>query len=82
MFKHIDESPLLIRALARLSNYLARHKGLPMIVGIIMIVVATILELWNISAGSAALAAIQVLLRNGGIVVALIGFLLVEPLGK
>ncbi|MCA9914092.1 MAG: hypothetical protein KC496_12120 [Anaerolineae bacterium] len=82
MFKQIDESPLLIRALARLSNYLSRHKGLPMILGVIMIILATIVELVNVSVGSDLLAVIQILLRNVGILITLIGFLLVEPLGK
>jgi hypothetical protein len=82
MFKRIDESPLLVRLLARVSNFLARRKGLPMVVGILLIIVAMIIELLNISLGSPVLQVIHIVLHYGGLLLALIGFLLAEPLGK
>jgi len=82
MFKRIDESPFLVRLLARISSYLASHKGLPVVVGIVLILVATIVEVINISFNSPALELVQVVLHSGGLLLALIGLLLAEPLGK
>lgn len=82
MYKRIDESPLLVRILARLSGFLAGHKGLPTVIGIMLIIIAMIIELVNISLASAGLEVVRVLLHNGGLILALIGLLLAAPLGK
>jgi len=82
MFKRIDESPFLVKLLARVSNYLARRKGLPILVGVLLILLATILELVNIAVASSALEVVHVLLHGGGLLLSLVGVLLAEPLGK
>lgn len=80
--KKIDRSSFLVRILERLSNYLARHRGLPIIIGIVLIVIAGVLEFTNLFANVSGLSAVEVVVRTVGIVVALIGILLLEPLGK
>lgn len=82
MFKRIDESPLLVRLLARFSAFLSKNKGLPVVVGIALIVVATILQVINVSANSATLELFQIVIQAVGLLLALIGLLLAEPLGK
>ena len=82
MLKKIDSSQFLVRLLERLSTVLARRRGLPPVIGIVMIVIAFILELANVQAGNQIVEVLQIVLRNGGILVALIGLLLAEPLGE
>lgn len=81
MFKKIDQSNILVRLLQQLSSWLAKNRGLPIIVGIVLILVSTILQLFS-SSTDATLHTINLLLQNGGIIIALIGILLMEPLGK
>ena len=82
MLKKIDSSQFLVRLLERLSTVLARRRGLPPVIGIVMIVIAFILELANVQAGKQIVEFLQIVLRNGCILVALIGLLLAEPLGE
>lgn len=82
MLKKIDSSQVLVRLLERLSTLLARRRGLPAVIGIVMIIVAFILELANVQASNQVIEVLQIVLRNGGILVALIGLLLAEPLGE
>lgn len=81
MLKKLDSSKLLIKFLERLSTLLARRRGLPAVVGITMMILGFILELINVGIGSPALEVIHTVLRNAGVLVALIGLLLAEPLG-
>lgn len=81
MFKKIDQSNILLRLLQQLSSWLAKNRGLPIIVGIVLILVSTILQLFS-PGSDATLHTINLLLQNGGIIIALIGILLMEPLGK
>jgi hypothetical protein len=82
MFRRIDRSPLLARWIERLSTFLARRRGLPVVIGILLVVVSFVLQLLDIYAASQALRFLGVVLQNVGILMALIGLLLAEPLGK
>lgn len=82
MFKRIDKSSFLIRTLERLSTLLARQRGLPVIVGVVLVAIGMILQLINIAAGSTVLEVAHVVCQNLGIILALVGLLLAEPLGK
>ncbi len=82
MFKRIDESSFLIRTLERLSTLLARQRGLPVIIGIGLVIVGMIFQLINVPLDSAALEVAHIAFQNLGIIVALVGLLLAEPLGK
>ena len=82
MLKKIDSSQFLVRFLERLSTLLARRRGLPAVVGILLIALGFGVELINIGIELKSLEVIQVVLRNIGVLIALIGLLLAEPLGE
>lgn len=82
MFKRIDRSPMLARWIERLSTFLARRRGLPVVAGIVLVIVSFVLQLLDIYAASQLLRLCAVVLQNVGILMALIGLLLAEPLGK
>lgn len=82
MFRKVDESPFLIRQLQTISSVLARRRGLPVIIGIALIVLSMILALLNIAIGSTGLAALQVIFHHVGLLSALIGLLVIQPLGN
>lgn len=82
MFKRIDESSFLIRTLERLSTLLARQRGLPVVVGLVLVVIGAVLQLINVAVDSTLLEIGYIAFQNLGIIVALVGLLLAEPLGK
>ncbi|MCU0512645.1 MAG: hypothetical protein MUE40_08735 [Anaerolineae bacterium] len=82
MFRRIDESPLLNRLLQRVSTLLARQRGLPVVAGIALIITGFVLQLINLALNAPVVELIQVICQNGGILIALIGLLLAEPLGR
>ena len=82
MLKKIDSSQLLVRFLERLSTLLARRRGLPVVAGILLIALGFIVELINTGVGLSSLEIIHVILHNVGVLIALIGLLLAEPLGE
>ncbi|MBI5669859.1 MAG: hypothetical protein HZC41_17825 [Chloroflexi bacterium] len=82
MFRRIDRSPFLARWIERLSTFLARRRGLPVVIGILLVVVSFVLQVVDVYAVSQALRLLAVVFQNVGILLALIGLLLAEPLGK
>lgn len=82
MFRRVDQSNILIKLLQRLSSMLARRRGLPILVGIILVLLAFIIQLINLQVESPVIELIQVVLHNVGILAALLGILLAEPLGQ
>jgi hypothetical protein len=82
MFKRIDESPWLARRIAALSEYLAKRRGLPVVFGIVIILISFVLQIINVLAPSKALALTGIVSLYLGILVALVGFLVSEALGK
>lgn len=82
MFKRIDRSQFLSKLLERLSGLLARQRGLPILIGIVCVVIAFVLQLLNFAAGSRVIEIVATVLHSGGVLVALIGILLAEPLGR
>ena len=82
MFKRIDQSSLLARFIAFISEFLAKRRGLPVILGIVLVIVSLIVQLIDVYAESKPLYLVGILSQNLGIVIALIGLLLSEPLGK
>lgn len=75
------ESPLLVRLITQLSAWLAKQRGLPLVVGIIFVAGGGVLEFVNIWADNQIVEVIEVVFRNFGILTALIGIALLEPLG-
>ena len=82
MFRRIDESKFLISLLERLSNLLAKQRGLPVVIGIFLIIVGFILQIINIAADNSAIELLGVITHNAGVLIALIGLTLAIPLGK
>ena len=82
MLRRLDESPFLNRLLQRVSTRMAKQRGLPVVIGITMIPISMLVALLNVPLESKVLNTIYVILHDGGIIVALIGLLMVEPLGK
>jgi hypothetical protein len=82
MFRRIDESKLLIGLLERLSNLLAKQRGLPVVIGIVLILVGFILQMINVAVDSSAIEFLGVITHNTGVLIALIGLTLSIPLGK
>lgn len=82
MKKKIDSSQFLVRFLERLSTLLARRRGLPVVAGILLIILGFAVELINVGADLRLLEIIHITLRNIGVLIALIGLLLAEPLGE
>jgi membrane-bound ClpP family serine protease len=81
MFKGIDQNQALIRLLKNLSTTLARNRGLPMVIGLALVIVGMILQVLNVFVPSQWLAVLGIVCHNVGIIAALIGFLVSEPLG-
>jgi membrane-associated PAP2 superfamily phosphatase len=82
MFKRIDRSPAIARLLQRLSTGLARRRGLPIILGIALVAVGLVAALFQIVSPSPALQCVWAVALHGGILMALVGILLIEPLGR
>ncbi len=82
MFKRIDESNWLANRIASLSEFMAKRRGLPVVVGIGLIIISFVLQLIDVYASSQVLHLIGVITLNLGILIALIGLLLADPLGK
>jgi hypothetical protein len=82
MFRRIDESRFLLKMLERISNYFAQRRGLLIVVGTIMLALGFVLEFLNVFLGLQWVEALEVFLRNIGIISALVGIMISEPLGS
>lgn len=82
MMQKIDQSPALIRLLNRTSTVFARRRGLPVVIGIVLIAVSLILGLLNVGAGSQMLEVLYLITHHIGILMSFIGLLLAQPLGN
>lgn len=79
--KMIDRSSSLIKAIAWISAWLARQRGLPIVIGVIFIAGGGVLEFVNIFYDNQYVEIIEVIFRNFGLITALVGIALLEPLG-
>lgn len=82
MFKRVDRSPSLARLIERLSTFLAQRRGLPVVIGIMLVILSFVVQFLNVYIPSQALQVFGVIFQHVGILLALIGLLLAEPLGK
>jgi len=82
MFRYIDRSPALAKLIASLSEFVAKRRGLPVVLGIVIVTVSFAIQLLDVYSESKALHLIGVITHNVGVLTALIGLLLAEPLGK
>lgn len=82
MFRRIDRSTFLSRLLERTSSTLARQRGLPVVIGVLLIAISFILDLMNRTAPSTTLGLLWSITHHLGLIIAFIGLLLIEPLGR
>ncbi|MEP7293705.1 MAG: hypothetical protein ABI835_18095 [Chloroflexota bacterium] len=82
MFKRIDRSTALARLLEHISAALARQRGLPIVIGVLLVAVSFVVQLINVYNPSQALDLAWTITHHLGLLSALIGLLMVEPLGQ
>ncbi len=82
MFKRIDQSPALARFLEFISSTVAKQRGLPVLIGILFIIISFALQSVEILSPSPLLEWIGVAFLHVGLIIALIGLLVSEALGK
>ncbi len=82
MFKRIDRSPGLAKIIVTLSEFMAKRRGLPVVVGIGIVIISFIIQIVDVYVDSQLLSLVGVITLYLGILTALIGLLLAEPLGK
>ena len=82
IFKSVDRSPRLAKFIANLSSLMDRQRGLPVVIGIALIILSLVVQLLNVAVHSPILQAIGIIAEHVGILAGLIGLLLAEPLGK
>ncbi len=82
MFKRLDESTFLTQLLERVSDFLARRRGLPILFGLFLVVVSFLLQSINVFSPSQLLEFLGVACLHVGVLLALIGLLMAEVLGQ
>lgn len=82
MFKKIDESTWLANRIASLSEFIAKRRGLPVIIGIVLVIISFVIQVLDVYSESQLLHLLGVIFHHVGILTALIGLLLADPLGK
>ena len=82
MFRWLDESAFLVRFVQRLSTLVAKQRGMPVVIGIVFVIASFILQAVNVYAETTLLELLGVVFLHAGVLVALIGLLLAEPLGR
>ena len=82
MFKRINSSRFLLKLVERTSNLLAKQRGLPIVLGIILVIIGFIFQLLNFSMENQTIELLGIITHNAGVLIALIGLVLSTPLGK
>ncbi|MBE2182329.1 MAG: hypothetical protein IAE89_02780 [Anaerolineae bacterium] len=82
MYKRIDQSSRVARMLESLSSGLAKRRGLPIIIGIGMIIIAFAAQILNLIAPSNLWEWVWAITLHVGLITALIGIVMAEPLGR
>lgn len=82
MFKQIDRSKRLGRLIDLTSSGLAKRRGLPMVIGILLVAIALILQIVAALLNSRPIDLIATIIHSVGVLFALIGLTVSTPLGK
>lgn len=82
MFRQLDRSRTISRSLEGLSARLARRRGLLPLIGVLLVVISFVIRLIMLASPHPVLDLAWTLTHHVGILMALIGLLLVEPLGR
>ncbi|MDK3161554.1 hypothetical protein FBR02_17655 [Anaerolineae bacterium CFX9] len=80
--RRLDQSSHLSRLLERLSSLLARQRGLLTVLGLFLIIISFVIHLVSLNAPSTALTTLWSITHHAGLILAIIGLLLVQPLGR
>lgn len=81
MWKRFDESESIASLIEGMSNALAQQRGLLPLIGIGLVGIGLVILLINAFVSVALLEFAGLLLQGLGIILALVGLLLIEPLG-
>jgi len=82
MFKRLDRSPAIARFFERFTSTIARQKGLPVLLGVGLVFISLILQSINVYVESKPIELIGVIILHAGIIIALLGILLADALGR
>jgi vacuolar-type H+-ATPase subunit I/STV1 len=82
MFRKIDESQFLSNLIQQTSNTLAKKRGLLPIIGIAMVILSLLIQSSNVFLDSNMIELIGVIVHHAGVLIALIGLLIITPIGK
>lgn len=82
MFKVIDRSPTLSRLIAMVSESIAKRRGMPVILGIVITSIGFVCQLIDYIAPSPTLNLIGFVGQSIGTLIALTGLLVSDALGK
>jgi nucleoside recognition membrane protein YjiH len=82
MFRSIDRSKTLSRSLEGMSASLAKRRGLIPVIGVILIIISFAVHLVSLAFPIPLLEIIWSITHHLGLILALIGLLLIEPLGR
>ena len=78
----INRSPRLEKLLSFVSGSLANYRGVPVILGVALIVVSLVIHIIAITADIKGLLVLGTIILHSALLLALIGILLAEPLGR
>lgn len=82
MFKRIDKSSTISRLIAAFSEFLSQRRGAPVVLGIVISLVGFTFQLINLMNPSPLANIIGIVGQNLGTLIALIGLLISDALGK
>ncbi len=82
MFKRFDESPTIARLFEGLTTALAKRRGLPVVLGVFLVLVSLVLQSAFVFTRSPFIELLGVITLHVGILSALLGLALAEALGK
>jgi hypothetical protein len=82
MLRRLDRSRWLSKRLAQISNTWARRRGLPIVLGIVLVIVGFTFQVAAVYSEARLIELLGVVFVNLGVLIALIGVVMVNPLGK
>jgi hypothetical protein len=82
MFKRVDQSTALSKFIQFIAEKMAKQRGLPVVIGIFLVIISFVVQAVNVYAHSQVLEIIGVVVLHLGLLAALIGLLVSEALGN
>ena len=81
MFRRIDRSQFFLRMMARMSDLFSHKRGLPIVIGIVFVAFSLVVQSFAVFTDNNFIEFLGVITHNLGVLIALIGIVLVTPLG-